>query len=75
LSSASPSGLVVQNSNAIVSWVKQTSNTANWLSKKVRTDSNAFAYGIKNNSNAIIKLSQASPIALSTKIVTPLYLD
>ncbi len=64
LSGTAPAALPVNNSNAIVSWIKQTSNALDWLNIIVRTDSNAFAYGIKNNSNAIIKLNSATPSGL-----------
>ncbi|MFA6535265.1 MAG: hypothetical protein WCS92_03350 [Candidatus Babeliales bacterium] len=69
LSGVAPAVLPINNSNAIVSWIKQTSDTLNWLNTIVRTDSNAFAYGIKNNSNAILKGSSDLSINNSNAII------
>ncbi|MFH1254826.1 MAG: hypothetical protein V1646_05370, partial [bacterium] len=69
LSGVAPATLPINNSNAIVSWIKQTSDTLNWLNTIVRTDSNAFAYGIKNNSNAILKGSSDLSINNSNAII------
>ncbi len=44
-----PDELVYDNSNAIIK-----------LDRNCRTDSNAFVYGIKNNSNAIIKIGNTT---------------
>ncbi|KKQ10817.1 MAG: hypothetical protein US22_C0053G0008, partial [candidate division TM6 bacterium GW2011_GWF2_36_6] len=60
LASSGDPAMTRANSNAIVSWIKSTSNTANWLNTRVRTDSNAFAFNIKNNSNAIIYLGNTT---------------
>ncbi len=71
------SELAINNSNAIVSWIKSTSNSVvsldvreSALENTVRTDSNAFAYGIKNNSNAILMGSSALAIHNSNAIVS-----
>ncbi|MFH1254583.1 MAG: hypothetical protein V1646_04085 [bacterium] len=74
---AGSSTLAISNSNTIVSWIKNTSNSVISLDARetalettVRTDSNAFAYGIKNNSNAILMGSSALAIENSNAIVT-----
>jgi len=65
--------LIFNNSNAIVRiassggdsvLTRNNSNAIIVLDKNLRTDSNAFTYGIKNNSNAIIKLSEGFTPAL-----------